>query len=142
MPADAAGFVPSSWESSAQREMFVTLTKACSVTTVPQAIDASVSALLEMVPPVCSEGWCTAVASHSRAAASISALAWMEQLAVSPSVGWMSGCPAQTALHPAGSRCQESAARSGSATHHKLTPSWALLLQLTGKKRPMAQIFL
>lgn len=74
---------------------------------------------------MCLGGWCTRAARASRAAVSTSAPAWTAPSAVSPCAPWTSGCPAPTAPRRAESRCQGSAARSGSATPPTLTASWA-----------------
>lgn len=82
---------------------------------------------LEMEPPVCSEAWCTRAERLSRAAASTSVPVWMEPWAVYLFAPWTCACPAPTAPCRDGSRCQESAARSGSAILPTDTASWALL---------------
>lgn len=82
---------------------------------------------LETEPPVCSEAWCTRVEKLSRAAASTSVPAWTELWAVYLCAPWTFVCPAQTAPCRDGSRCQGSAARSGSAILPTDTASWALL---------------
>lgn len=82
---------------------------------------------------MCLEARCTRVERASRAAANTSVPVWMELWAVSLFAPWTSGCPAPTAPCPDESKCQGSAARSGSVIFptHKVSLALSYLVCLT-----------